>query len=124
MHFMGRRVKPFAFVVLISMIGLVWFNARDADILDGSWYGDMVMFGAIISAVAMFFGWIFQINRMEEWGLALAAGVWAARTATALFLGQGVTPGVWFSFCWAAGCIGAFLFEILDPSGQKVEKVK
>lgn len=116
--FLHRPVKPFALALALSQAVLVGFNLRDADVLDGSLWGNVVMTAAAISFAALAAGWWFRSQRMEEAGLALAAGTWVTRSVTILLVDSITLIGFWLSLCWSIAAVGAFLLERRDGNDR------
>jgi hypothetical protein len=74
---------------------------------------------ASAAVTMLFFGWLTKNEDVHEWGLLLAAGVWASR-ATLYFLDQGIgSIGVWLSISWLVGALGAYLLEAYDHRWHK-----
>lgn len=113
--FWGRPIRPFHLAVFIST-GAVGITNLDGagTVLSGA--TSYVVGGvASISAILLITGWWFKKDVFAEWGLLLAAGMWASR-ATFAFLSH--AHNEWFtiaiSFAWFVGAAGAYLLERYD----------
>jgi hypothetical protein len=114
MYFLGRRMRPFSFALMIATIVVVY----QYEIIEqgpGPHGFDVIetMF-ASAAITTLFFGWVLRNDDLHEWGLVLAAGVWAMRGSLYL-LDQGVgSIGVWLSMAWLVGAVGSWMLEAYD----------
>jgi hypothetical protein len=110
----NRRIRPFSLALLIATIVVVY----QYEIMEqgpGPHGFDVVetMF-ASFAVCLLFFGWLLKNDAVHEWGLVLAAGVWAARMSLYV-LDQGWSSiGVWLSLSWFIGAFGAWMLEAYD----------
>lgn len=117
----GRTLRPFSLALFIATIVVVY----QYEILEegpGSHTFDVLetMFASSAAAL-LFFGWVLKSEAVHEWGLLLAAGVWAGRLALYL-LEQGPSAiGVYLSLAWFIGAIGAWTLEAYDHRWQHID---
>jgi hypothetical protein len=113
-HIGGRRVRPFSLALLISTF-VVAYQYEILEAGPGTDASDLIetMFAAV-TITLLITGWFFNDERLHRAGLAMAAGVWAARSALYAF-DFGITHiAVWLSLAWVVGCVGAWILESYD----------
>lgn len=108
-----RRFRPFSFALMLSLLVVAWqfhvLHTGPGSVLANELAGGF----AFIAAALLFMGWMFDSHNLRLWGLLLATGVWAARSALS-FMDPVVGISVvapWLSLCWAIGSFGAWWVE-------------
>jgi len=113
-EFMGRRMRPFSLALMLSTIVVVY----QYEIIEqgpgphGFDVAETVFASAAI--FGLFFGWLLKNDDLHEWGLILAAGVWAMRMSLYWLDVGPASIGVWLSLSWFIGAVGAWLLEAFD----------
>ncbi len=111
--FFGKKIKPYAFAVSMTMfilVGMMIQNVAVGELLDG-WHGDMVAVVAGASGVLLTVGWWFQVQRLLEWGLLLAAGAWMTVAAIIGFESGVWYHNTWLAFSWVVAGLGSWVLE-------------
>lgn len=117
-HLWGRPIKPVALAIAGSLLTVAWWNLVDSDVFTGAQSGDIVGGAALVGAAALLAAWAFRNQRMAEWGLLIASGVWIARSFAVYFTVGAGQIGVALSVWWALVCAGSYLLESMDPDGH------
>lgn len=121
--FMGRPVKPLALAMAMATFTIFWLNIiEDSDVAGNTYVGNFVGLVAGASTALLFAAWWFRSQKMSEWGLLLATGVWISRAAGVVLVGAyGTDPGAfWLSISWAVAAAGAYLIESFDPRTDSI----
>jgi len=117
-RFAGRPIRPFHLALALSCGFLSALEYVNSTPLSTTGFGDVLGVVAVLAAVLLTVGWWGRSDRAAEWGLLLAAGVWAQRAA-AVLLTDTVTFGTveltaGLSASWAVGAAGAYWLERAD----------
>ena len=119
--FIGRPVRPFHFAVFIATGAVAVTNIDGEGTLLFGYASHTVGGLAGVAAVLLLAGWVTQRDRLAEWGLLLAAGMWASRAVFAALSGTG-----WFavtlSVAWLVGSAGAYLLERYDHAQNEATR--
>lgn len=113
----GRPVKPVALGLAIMMLIFAIFNVLNLDVFYVSIWGDVVGLTAFASFAIFTVAWIINSQRLAEYGLALAAGVFIARCIALLLINGWEAQGVYFSAGAAIIAAGSYFLERTDPRG-------
>lgn len=119
----GRTLKPVAFAQMLALLVLAVAYVERFEREPGTDTIAGVLFAAAAGTGAglLFAGWVRGSQRLAEWGLLFAAGVWIARAALVLLTGYGDDPvAFWLSLCWAIAAGGAFLLESIDEEVEGI----
>lgn len=109
----GRPVKPVAAAIAASMSVLALTNALSVGVVEG-FASHVILAAAAAAGTALAGGWIGNSQRMVEWGLLLATGVWVVRTVfVGLTEGWGFY-GLYLNMCWVAVAGSTYLLEAID----------
>ena len=112
--FMGRRIRPYAFAVSLASASVAWIlltGRSSYTSLDASVAGELVGWAALVAAILLWVGFWKGSDLLMEHGLAITAGVFAARF---IFIGlhdSWVIQPALLSFCWCVASAGAYLLE-------------
>lgn len=117
-EFLGRPIKPVAFVLMLSMIVITAFAFADLGVLGASVYADFL--GGLSLGVGGMFGiaWVIRSQSLSEWALIGAFFVWGIRFWVIILVQAGhglVTEGWYLSFLWMLLAGGSWLLERSDP---------
>ena len=114
-RFLGRPVRPVAFGLTLAML-IIWPSAiTDHGLLDGSVWGDIVGWSALVCALVMMYGWWKSSQRAVEVGLQMVFFLMVFRFVAAFLVGIDVEQGGFLSLAWAVVAGGSYLLEKADP---------
>lgn len=122
----GRSVRPFHLAVTVSMLVLAINNFFTEDTpLSTTLWGDIVGSITSIVTIIMVVAWVIKSDKLSEWGLLLATGVWTYRATVYLLAGEQGHIAQWFnafglSIAWIMGCGGAWLLERYERHYQEI----
>jgi len=119
----GRPVKPLALALMLSTFTIFYTNVfLNSDVAGGAYVGDIVGFVAGFTCLMLFLGWVHKSQRVAEFGLLMATGVWVSR-AVVVAMVQGIEYyGLFLSVGWVMAAGGAYLLESWDDKTAQIKK--
>lgn len=112
-RWLGRPVKPLALAAAMTMAVIIVINVLDRGVAGAALWGDFLAVAAGGAMAALSLGWWARSQRLAEWGLLLATGVWFTRAMFGLLTD---TAGyAWaMSLSWTVALGGAYLLERVE----------
>jgi hypothetical protein len=119
----GRPLKPLGLALMLSTFTIFYTNViLNSDVAGGSYVGDVVGWVAGFTSLLLLLGWVHKSQRVAEFGLLMATGVWVSR-ALVVWMTEGIDYyGLWLSIGWVMAAGGAYALEAWDDRTAQIKK--